>query len=757
MQEFCKKESYIVLLLGTASNLNMCEVVEISDDEDSSVPANDVVITPKYESLNCDFQPQNTCSRPGVDNVASSSGTDLRSSFIGMGFTPSLVDKAIGEHGEGNAELLLETLFAYSNHQQPKTEFVDDGLFSRSSDDLVANRHVKEAFHKPQSSDSLDSLFGEDTNNNASREGNFPLKEEPGIGSVSGEKMASLLKMNFSLDEVRFAMDRLGKHASIGQLMDFIFAVRMAKKYEKDPSNPFPGDEESEKDCNNEALFGIMEKTLQLLEMGFTENEISAAFEKCGSEAPLQELAESIVAPGSGTDAAKYSSTSFSNSSVQINCRSLKRKKGDCLINQPFDSLYIKTEDYSDVASQAGTSDLLEKLKGKMPNAEHTDETNNCKKPKEELMEDSGSSVGRMWLESRIGNSTSTSNRATAQRRRGDMGSLEEDRKSTMPIPNPCRSLSSVVAKPPYFLYGNVTDLSHDSWVKISQFLYSIQPEFVNTQLYSALSRREGYVHNLPTEDRFHIFPKGPLTIEEALPRTRKWWPSWDNRKQINYINCETSGISYLCDRLGRMVAESKGLPPAEQQRDLIQHFQLKNLVWVGDNKLGPLEPEHIERIMGYPLHHTQVVGFGLPERLKSLRLSFQTDTLGYHLSVLRRLYPGGVAVLSFFSGIGGAEVALHRLGIRLKGVVSVEPSETKRKIVKKWWENTGQSGELIQIESIHKVSSNKLEALMKKFSGFDVIICQNPSSVADSDNLAGLDFSMFLEFVRVLQRVRST
>lgn len=35
-------------------------------------------------------------------------------------------------------------------------------------------------------------------------------------------------------------------------------------------------------DCNNEVLFGIMEKSLQLLEMGFTENEISGAFERCG-------------------------------------------------------------------------------------------------------------------------------------------------------------------------------------------------------------------------------------------------------------------------------------------------------------------------------------------------------------------------------------------------------------------------------------------------------------------------------------------
>lgn len=29
--------------------------------------------------------------------------------------------------------------------------------------------------------------------------------------------------------------------------MDFIFAARMAKKYEKDAHNPFPGNEETEK------------------------------------------------------------------------------------------------------------------------------------------------------------------------------------------------------------------------------------------------------------------------------------------------------------------------------------------------------------------------------------------------------------------------------------------------------------------------------------------------------------------------------
>lgn len=214
--------------------------------------------------------------------------------------------------------------------------------------------------------------------------------------------------------------------------------------------------------------------------------------------------------------------------------------------------------------------------------------------------------------------------------------------------------------------------------------------------------------------------------------------------------------VPHLCDGLARMMADCKGPPPTELQREILQHCETKNLVWIGKDKLAPLELEHVERIMGYPIHHSQVAGFSSAERVKALRLSFQTDTLGYHLSVLRGLFPDGVAVLSFFDGLGGAQVALHRLGIRLKGVVSVEPSEAKRRIAKKWWENSAQAGDLIQFDSTNKLSSNKLEDLFKKFKGFNLIICQNPYSGVESDNLDGLDFSMFVEFVRVLQRVRS-
>ncbi|KAL0450679.1 UNVERIFIED_CONTAM: DNA (cytosine-5)-methyltransferase DRM2, partial [Sesamum latifolium] len=48
-------------------------------------------------------------------------------------------------------------------------------------------------------------------------------------------------------------------------------------------------------------------------------------------------------------------------------------------------------------------------------------------------------------------------------------------------------------------------------------------------------------------------------------------------------------------------------------------------------------------------------------------------DTVAYHLSVLKEIFPNGLNLLSLFSGIGGGEVALHRLGIKLKNVVSHE------------------------------------------------------------------------------------
>ncbi|KAF3341865.1 hypothetical protein FCM35_KLT00503 [Carex littledalei] len=101
----------------------------------------------------------------------------------------------------------------------------------------------------------------------------------------------------------------------------------------------------------------------------------------------------------------------------------------------------------------------------------------------------------------------------------------------------------------------------------------------------------------------------------------------------------------------------------------------------------------------------------------------FHTDTIGYILSPLKDLYPDGLRILSLYTGIGGAEVALSRLGLHLKCVVSVETLEVNRKIFKRWWESTRQSGELRQIDDVTKLTLQLLLEFVGEFRGFDLVV----------------------------------
>jgi len=60
-------------------------------------------------------------------------------------------------------------------------------------------------------------------------------------------------------------------------------------------------------------------------------------------------------------------------------------------------------------------------------------------------------------------------------------------------------------------------------------------------------------------------------------------------------------------------------------------------------------------------------------------------DTVAYHLSVLKYMFSSGMNILSVFSGIGGAEVALHKLGIPLKNVIDVGISHANLQILHDW------------------------------------------------------------------------
>ncbi|KAG8384840.1 hypothetical protein BUALT_Bualt04G0160200 [Buddleja alternifolia] len=323
------------------------------------------------------------------------------------------------------------------------------------------------------------------------------------------------------------------------------------------------------------------------------------------------------------------------------------------------------------------------------------------------------------------------------------------------------RSIPVEARGPPYFYYENVALAPKGVWDTISRFLYEIQPEFVDSKYFSATARKRGYIHNLPIENRFPLIPLPPMTISQAFPLSRRWWPSWDTRDKMNCIQTAI-GSAKLTERIRMALERYDGDPPESVQKYVLEQCRKWNLVWVGRNKVAPLECDEVEMLLGFPRNHTRGGGISRTDRYKSLGNSFQVDTVAYHLSVLKDMYPDGINLLSLFSGIGGGEVALHRLGIRLKNVVSVEKSKANRDIVRSWWEQTNQTGELVDFDDIQTLDGEKLETIMNSIGRFDLVIGGSPcnnlagSNRVSRDGLEGKESSLFYEYFRVLEIVKS-
>lgn len=294
------------------------------------------------------------------------------------------------------------------------------------------------------------------------------------------------------------------------------------------------------------------------------------------------------------------------------------------------------------------------------------------------------------------------------------------------------RVLPDAAIGPPFFYYENVALAPKGVWDTISRFLYDVEPEFVDSKYFCAAARKRGYVHNLPIKNRFPLLPLPPRTVNDALPLTKRWWPEWDKRTKLNCLQT-VIGSAKLTDRIRKALEKWGDNPPVHVQKFVLEQCRKWNLVWVGKNKVAPLEPDEVEMLLGFPRNHTRGGGISRTDRYKSLGNSFQVDTVAYHLSVLKDIFPNGINMLSLFSGIGGAEVALHRLGIPLKNVVSVEISEANRDIVRSWWEQTNQKGNLIHLADVQQLNGDRLEQFMGSFGGFDLIVGGSPCN-----NLAG-------------------
>ncbi|KAB1213788.1 hypothetical protein CJ030_MR5G021920 [Morella rubra] len=78
------------------------------------------------------------------------------------------------------------------------------------------------------------------------------FESEPDVqNEVHDDKRASLLMMKFSVNEVEFAIDKLGEDAPINEIVDFITATQIAQELDEDMDDKTHDDEVRNKVVND--------------------------------------------------------------------------------------------------------------------------------------------------------------------------------------------------------------------------------------------------------------------------------------------------------------------------------------------------------------------------------------------------------------------------------------------------------------------------------------------------------------------------
>ena len=89
--------------------------------------------------------------------------------------------------------------------------------------------------------------------------------------------------------------------------------------------------------------------------------------------------------------------------------------------------------------------------------------------------------------------------------------------------------------------------------------------EFVDSKYSCAAARKRGYIHNLPLVNVSPILSIPPKTIFHPFPLTKKWWPSWDPRRQFNCLQtCVAS--AKLLERIRLALTNCEDPPPVRVQ-----------------------------------------------------------------------------------------------------------------------------------------------------------------------------------------------
>jgi len=307
--------------------------------------------------------------------------------------------------------------------------------------------------------------------------------------------------------------------------------------------------------------------------------------------------------------------------------------------------------------------------------------------------------------------------------------------------------------------------------------------------LFSTASRSRCYCTNLrghkPITSYASCVSVKPVQEFLGWPSDRPW-PAWASTAWFDNCLRAIVGLSCASPRSVTQIKQYIKANPGTRlhkpsEKDVLKKIRVYNLV---PSRTGTtpdvLSVEKVEELMGFSRGHTgscDQYHTTDHQRRKMLGDSFQVDTVAYLLTPILdlqragKLPPEGITVLSLFDGIGGALVALHKIGVRLNRVITCEKDELRRMVVRNWMQKHAPRAihiEMVDIRDASKGPSSTafIRNIMNK-GPIHLVIggspCQNISMLnrVSSDKgsgrsgFSGDDSHLFFSYVTILRKCK--
>ncbi|KAE8691257.1 DNA (Cytosine-5)-methyltransferase DRM1/2 isoform 2 [Hibiscus syriacus] len=128
----------------------------------------------------------------------------------------------------------------------------------------------------------------------------------------------------------------------------------------------------------------------------------------------------------------------------------------------------------------------------------------------------------------------------------------------------------------------------------------------------------------------FGVYTKSDQITQRTLPEDAIGSPYfYYENVALAPVNVWTGmSCAKLTERICKVLEAYDNEPPSSVQKYVLDDCRKWNLVCVGRNKVVLIEPDEVEMVLGFPKNHTQGGGSA------------------------KDMFPGGINVLSFFSGI---------------------------------------------------------------------------------------------------------